>query len=45
MIIYGTAEGNLIRTRALNKKVNCDYLMGMMIGGKKTYIYPAEKFA
>jgi hypothetical protein len=24
---YDFAEGNLIRTRALNKKVNCDYLM------------------
>ena len=42
---YDFAEGNLIRTRALNKKVNCDYLMGMTIDGKKTYIYLAEKFA
>lgn len=42
---YDFAEGNLIRMRALNKKVNCDYLMGMTIDGKKTYIYLAEKFA
>ncbi|MEO5288797.1 hypothetical protein [Limosilactobacillus allomucosae] len=35
---YDFAEGNLIRMRALNKKVNCDYLMGMTINGKKNYI-------
>lgn len=42
---YDFAEGNLIRTRVLNKEVNYNYLMGMTVNGKKTYIYPAEKFA
>lgn len=42
---YDFVDGNLLRTRPLNKEINWNYLAGLKVHGKKTYDYPAERFA
>ena len=41
---YDYIENGILKSKEINKKINCKMLTTQIIKGKKDYVYPAEYF-